>query len=65
MEYERVEAALIQPGDWIAAARTHKFNRVVALSQGEKSVYITFPNGSRIRPNYGTKFWRVTDWSVD
>lgn len=66
MEYERITAADVQVGDWICAARTHPARKVERLSRGAKSVWITLgPNLNRIRPNFDTKFWRVTDWSVD
>jgi hypothetical protein len=65
MDHERITAEDVQVGDWICPSRTRAAERVVKVEPGPVSVYITFPNGSRIRPRKTTKLWRVNDWMVD
>lgn len=55
-QYERITADQIEPGDFIAEARTHPFREVRAIeSVGEKSRYIQLSDGDRIRPRHTAK----------
>jgi hypothetical protein len=56
---ERITAGDVRPGDRIARTRTSPLSTVRSIGPGEKSAYITFLSGERIRPRKTTKLWRV------
>jgi hypothetical protein len=61
MTWERVTARELEVGDQIASTRTQEPATVAMLeAPGASSRYIVLGDGSRIRPQYTTKFWRVT-----
>lgn len=64
MQYERVLAENIKPGDRVARARTHGFLEVESVTRHEKSVVIRYMTGggrwgSMDRPRRTARWWKI------
>lgn len=58
MNYERITAADIRPGDRIARARTHTFREVAEVRRGEVAVRLIYVGGSTDRPRQTAQWWK-------
>ncbi len=61
-QYERIEAGEIRPGDQVARARSHRFQRVTAISIGPVAITLRFGRDIA-RPRRTAKWWRLREQS--
>ncbi len=60
-QFERIEAGDVQPGDQVARARSHPFQRVTAISTGPVAVTLQFAGNDIARPRRNAKWWRLRE----
>lgn len=59
IQYEKVQAGDIQPGDRVARARTHPFLTVRSAEHGATSVRLRYEDhGGSDRPRKTAQWWR-------
>lgn len=58
MQYERITAAEIRPGDRVARARSHPFHEARTVRHAGRSSVIELAGGGRVKPRLTAAWWR-------